>query len=126
MAGALSMLRVKIALREEPILILGQISRAVSDLYAAAAFSSDGRDVSDFASAMKIHAYRAGLYVRAVGKNPPSRYADALDLCLEADRRMKSGLGGSGGYAPLERLICSLAALSGGAANAGSARRGGR
>ena len=64
--------------------ISGQISRAISDLYAAAAFSSDGRDVSDYAAAMKMHSYKAGLNYRAVGKNPPSRYAEALNLCLEA------------------------------------------
>ena len=123
MAGALSLLRVKMALREEPVLILGQISRAISDLYAAAAFSSDGRDVSDYAAAMKMHSYKAGLNYRAVGKNPPARYAEALNLCLEADRRLKTGLAGSAsGYAPIERLICSLTTLG----NAVPARRGGR
>ena len=123
MAGALSLLRVKMALREEPVLILGQISRAISDLYAAAAFSSDGRDVSDYAAAMKMHSYKAGLNYRAVGKNPPSRYAEALNLCLEADRRLKTGLAGSAsGYAPIERLICSLTTLG----SAVPARRGGR
>ena len=140
MAGALNLLRIKMALREEPLLILGQISRAISDLYAAAAFSSDGRDVSDYAAAMKMHSYKAGLTYRAVGKNPPSRYAEALNLCLEADRRMKSGLAGSsgsGGYAPIERLICSLTSLgsaSSGKVSSGNAysgniysgRRGGR
>ena len=119
----MSLLRVKMALREEPVLILGQISRAISDLYAAAAFSSDGRDVSDYAAAMKMHSYKAGLNYRAVGKNPPSRYAEALNLCLEADRRLKTGLAGSAsGYAPIERLICSLTTLG----NAVPARRGGR
>ena len=119
MAGALNLLRIKMALHEEPLLILGQISRAISDLYAAAAFSADGRDASDYASAMKMHSYRAGLCYRAVGKNPPSRYADALNLCLEADRRLKSGLSGaSDNYAPIERLICSLTSPG--------TRRGGR
>ena len=143
MAGALNLLRIKMALREEPLLILGQISRAISDLYAAAAFSSEGRDVSDYAAAMKMHSYKAGLTYRAVGKNPPSRYAEALNLCLEADRRMKSGMAGSsgstgsGGYAPIERLICSLTSLgsaSSGKVSSGNAypgntysgRRGGR
>lgn len=111
MAGALSLLRVKMAKREEPLLIMGQIARSVSDLYAAAAFSADGRDLSDFAAAMKMNAYRAGLCYRAAAKTSPARYADALELCLAADRRLKSGLGGSSdSYAPIERLICSLAA----------------
>lgn len=110
MAGALSLLRVKMAKREEPLLILGQIARSVSDLYAAAAFSADGRDLSDFAAAMKMNAYRAGLYYKAAARTSPARYADALELCLAADRRLKSGLGGSSdNYAPIERLICSLA-----------------
>ncbi len=110
MAGALSLLRVKMAKREEPLLIMGQIARSVSDLYAAAAFSADGRDLSDFAAAMKMNAYRAGLCYRAAAKTSPARYADALELCLAVDRRLKSGLGGSSdSYAPIERLICSLA-----------------
>ena len=111
MAGALSLLRVKMAKREEPLLIMGQIARSVSDLYAAAAFSADGRDLSDFTAAMKMNAYRAGLCYRAAAKTSPARYADALELCLAADRRLKSGMGGSSdSYAPIERLICSLAA----------------
>ena len=85
-----------------------RISRAFSDLYAAACFSADGRDVTDFGTSMKMHAYRAGLCWRAAAKNPPERYAAALSLCLEADRLLKSGAGGSGNYAPIERLICAL------------------
>ncbi|MBE6725412.1 MAG: hypothetical protein E7576_09525 [Ruminococcaceae bacterium] len=120
MAGALRILRIKMSLREDPLLILGQISRAFSDLYAAACFSADGRDVSDFAAAMKMHVYRAGLVFRAASKNPPERYADALALCLEADRRLKSGAAGSSGYAPIERLICALAAGTSGTAGTGA------
>ena len=131
MAGALRILRIKMALREEPLLILGQISRAISDLYAAACFSADGRDVSDFSAAMKMHAYRAGLVYRAASRNSPDRYAAALTLCLEADRRLKSGAAGSSGasssaYAPIERLICALAAGSSGAESRGGTPGKGR
>lgn len=124
MAGALNLLRIKMAKREDPLLILGQISRAFSDLYAAAAFSADGRDAGDFSIAMKMHAYRAGLVYRAAAKHSPARYAEALSLCLEADRRLKSSAGGGSGgsYAPIERLICALAASS--APPSVSARRG--
>ena len=111
MAGALRFLRVKMNRREEPVFLLGQISRAFSDLCAASAFAEDGRDAADFAAAMKMNEYRARLCFRAASKVPSARFAAAVGLCLEADRQLKTGAGGygSGNYAPLERLICSLA-----------------
>ena len=114
MAGALRFLRVKMNRREEPVYLLGQISRAFSDLCAASAFAEDGRDVSDFAASMKMNEWRAKLCFRAAAKVPPARWAAAMGLCLEADRQLKTGAGGYGGpsgnYAPIERLICALAA----------------
>ncbi len=121
-AGALRYLRIKMANREDPSMILGQISRAFTDLYAAACFAADGRDASDFAKTMKMNEWRAKICYRAASKVSPGRYAEAIRLCLEADRQLKSragggstGIGGggsaasgSGVYAPIERLVCLL------------------
>ena len=115
MGGALRFLRVKMNRKEEPVMILGQVSKAFSDLYAAASFSSDGRDASDLAFSLKMNEWRAKLCFRAAAKIPPARYAAALRLCLDADRQLKSGVGGGMGsynYAPVERLICALGSLN--------------
>ena len=102
-AGALSCLQVKMRRREEPIYILGQITRVFSDMCAARAFIDDGRDKTDFEKSMKMQSYRAGLYYRAAGYVSTDYLAYAMERCREADRTLKSGVGG---YMPIERLIC--------------------
>ena len=89
--------------REEPIYILGQITRVFSDMCAARAFIDDGRDKTDFEKSMKMQSYRAGLYYRAAGYVSTDYLAYAMERCREADRTLKSGVGG---YMPIERLIC--------------------
>ena len=102
-AGALSQLHIKVKMREEPIFVLGQISRAFSDMSIARAFIDDGRDVSDFIATTKMANYRANNAYRAANTVSPSYLAYAMDLCREADVLIKSGVSG---YLPLERLIC--------------------
>jgi len=101
--GALLCLDEKIRRKEEPILVLSQITRTFCDLACAARFTADGRNAADFAKSMKIHSYRAELYCRAVRGIPPAVFDDAVAACAEADRLIKtSGLG----YIAIERLIC--------------------
>lgn len=102
-SGALASLKIKIKKREEPIVVLGQISRTISDMCSARAFIDDGRDKSDFASAMKMNEYRAGKCYRAAGGVSAADLALASSMCRDADRLLKSG---AGGYMPIERLIC--------------------
>ena len=130
-AGALRYLRIKMANREEPSLVLGQISRAFTDLYAAACFAADGRDAADFAKTMKMNEWRAKICYRTASKVAPERYAEAVRLCLEADRQLKSragggsaGFGGTETYAPIERLVCLLAPSASAASSASSASSG--
>lgn len=102
--GALLCLDEKIRRKEEPILILSQITRAFCDLAAAARFAADGRDKADFAKAMKMHAYKAELYFRAVRNIPAAVFDGAVSNCAEADRLIKTS---TLGYIAIERLICS-------------------
>lgn len=101
--GALACLGVKMRLREAPIFVLSQVTRAFADLAAASAFLADGREKSDFARSMKIHEYRAGMYFRAVQGIAPAVFGEIMELCTAADRQMKSGVSD---YTALERLIC--------------------
>ncbi len=101
-AGALQNLNIKMRKREDPIIVLAQITKTFADLSLAAAFIADGRDKSDYVRTTKMNDYRAGLYYRAASLASPEYFARAMERCCEADRRVKNGAG----YAAIERLIC--------------------
>ncbi len=105
-AAALECLGVKKRKKEEPIFLLTQITKVFSDLACAAAFILDGREKNDYAKAMKMHEYKAGLYFRAAKSAPFEFFADIMQKCSDADLAMKTGAGG-GDYSVIERLICS-------------------
>ena len=96
-------LGVKIRLRSDPYILLGQITKTFTDLAAASAYICDGRDVSEFAKELKIHEFRAKLYYKAAKNAPYDYFRRAVDLCLTADRNMKTT--GTRGYGEIERLI---------------------
>lgn len=109
-AGALSALAVKMRRREDPILVLAGVSRALCELAAASAFIADGREKEDFARSMKIHEYKAGLAMRSARLRSPEFFSRAARLCEEADLAMKTS---QAGYAAIERLICACALAEG-------------
>ena len=102
-AGALSCLQIKIHMREEPIYVLGQVTKVFSDMCTARAFIDDGRDKNDYARQMKLGDYPASLRYRAAMNQSAESLSRAVELCRNADRMMKTG---GGGYMPIERLIC--------------------
>ncbi len=104
--AAYETLALRIRRKEEPILLLAQITRVYMDLAAAAAFREDGRDKKDFAQAMKMHEYKAGLYYKAAAGYDAAYFTNALDRCLETDYAMKTS--GGDGYQLLERLVGTL------------------
>ena len=89
--------------REEPIMIMGLVSKTIADMLAASIYASSGLTVAEVAKKLKIHEYKATLYLRAAG-NDPSATEAALRRCLEADRQLKSTMHD---FTPIERLICS-------------------
>ncbi len=101
--GALLCLDEKIRRREEPTIILAQVTRAFCDLAAASRFMADGRDKNDFAKSMKFHTYKAELYYKAARGIPTATFDNAVSACAEADRQLKSS---PLGYIAIERLIC--------------------
>lgn len=104
-AGALECLGVKKRRRDDPIYVMGQISKVFCDLAAAAVYISEGRDKADFSREMKIHSYKAGLYMNAARLLPQAYFVKALEECAKCDILLKST---NLGYAAVERLICSL------------------
>ncbi len=101
-AEALRNLNLKMRKREDPIIVLSQITKAFADLSTAAAFIADGRDKSDYARTMKMNEYRAGLYYRAAKLADIEYFSRAMERCCDADRQVKLGAG----YSAIERLIC--------------------
>ena len=101
--AALDALAVKIRKREEPIIVLSQITRVFCDLAAAAHALEDGISNAEFARLMKMHSYKAGLYLSAARSRPTAFFDRAVVRCAEANRKIKST---PLGYEVIERLIC--------------------
>ena len=101
--AALDALAVKMRRREEPIVVLSQITRVFCDLAAAAHALEEGMSSAEFAKIMKMHSYKAGLYLNAARTRPADYFDRAAARCAEADRKIKST---PLGYAVIERLIC--------------------
>lgn len=108
-ASALDALSVKMRKKEEPVFLLSQIVRVFTDLCTASLFISDGREKNDYASAVKMHEYKAGLYYRAAKLKSPEFFVYAAEVCANADRALKSGGAAGDGYGVIEQLICTLA-----------------
>lgn len=103
--AALSALDVYRKRREEPIVVLASLSRVMCDLLAVASLAEAGAEKADIARAMKMHEYKAALYMRSAASFGSARLAAAVRRCREADRLTKSA---SMGYIPLERFVCTI------------------
>ena len=102
---ALSVLYIYKSHRESAIGVLASVSKCICDMMAVSYLVRDGANKSDVASKMKMHEYRAGLYMQAVAGSPPERLLAAANRCREADLKLKST---TLDYIALERLICTI------------------
>lgn len=106
---ALKVLQYSKQQREEPVRVMAQIVRSFCDMLAVAALVEEGADAAAVASKMKMHSYRASLYVCAVRDKGVRRIAAALERCREADIQLKTT---RLDYIALERFICTIPAKS--------------
>ena len=102
--SALDCLRNAKGRGENPIKLLASVSAVFCDMAAIAHLASGGADKYAIASALKIHEYRVGLYMKACAGIRPEALDRTVAMCAEADVKMKTS---SSGYIPLERLICA-------------------
>lgn len=102
--------------KEEPIALLATLSRVMSDLLTVATLQAEGAERADVARALKMHEYKAGLYMKSAAGFGVPRITAALNRCLAADRLMKSA---SMGYIPLERFVCTIPMGNPGGKNGG-------
>ncbi len=92
--------------RVEPLYILSEVSRVVCDLLAVRTLSDGGQTSAEIASALKMHEYRVGLYLKQARKTDTDLLQSAVSACQTADRALKRAA--TDGYGVIERLICSL------------------
>jgi DNA polymerase-3 subunit delta len=92
--------------RVEPLFILSEVSRVVCDLLAIRTMADGGQTALEIGSALKMHEYRVGLYLKQSRKTDLSLLQNAVTAAEAADRALKRSA--ADGYGVIERLICTL------------------
>ncbi|MCQ2430480.1 MAG: DNA polymerase III subunit delta [Clostridia bacterium] len=105
-SDALSILRDLKLRRVEPLYILSEVSRVVVGMTTARTLADSGKTTAEISSALRMHEYQVGLYLRAGRDRDPSLLRTAAVAVQEADLSLKRSA--ADGYQILERLICSL------------------
>ncbi len=102
---ALRILKVKKDEKEEPVVLLSQVSAVVYDLIAIKLMLNAGLSGEEIMTALNKKAYPVKLYSEASSKYEVSYLEKALHGVLEVDAKCKSGYGG---YGAIETFVCSL------------------
>lgn len=89
--GAYRKLSDLVRRRVDPMMILGQISRLISDLVSVSCLLEEGTPPSGVASLLGMNEYKAGLYVKSVGRRRPEQFRALLKECREMDLASKRG-----------------------------------
>lgn len=90
--------------RQEPIFIIGEISRTVCDMLTIAVLRSEGLTQREISASTGIHEYKVGVILRTLPQEEMCRRM--LERCRAADLEIKTFR--SDGYAVLEKLICTI------------------
>jgi DNA polymerase-3 subunit delta len=105
---ALAILKEQERRRERPEVLLSGISRVICDLAAVRALSDAGVSSAGIASRLRMHEYKAGLYVRSAARCEAAELERLVGRCYEADLLIKSTPVDS--YTVLDRLAVETAA----------------
>ena len=89
--GAYRKLSDLVRRRVDPMVVLGQVSRLISDLASVACLLEEGTPPSGVASTLGMNEYRAKLYIGCVGKRRPEQFRELLAQCREMDLASKRG-----------------------------------
>lgn len=77
--------------RVDPMMILGQISRLISDLVSVSCLLEEGTPASSIASILGMNEYKAGLYVKSANRRRPEQFRALLAECKAMDLASKRG-----------------------------------
>lgn len=100
---ALNILRELKMRREDPIIIMGEITKTVCDMTSVSALKADGLTSGEISRILNIHEYRISLILQNKLKTDVCK--NMLKRCKEADLEIKSS---RDGYSALEKLICTI------------------
>ena len=89
--------------RVEPQAILAMLERTYSDLTSVALLIDEGRGSADIESIMKLHPFKAKLYINSAKRIGSERLSRALSELCKIDAASKSG--GTAGYGPIEMFV---------------------
>lgn len=103
-AGALESLGRAKKRGENPIRLMAAVSAVICDMAAVSRLAAAGADKREISGKLKMHEYKAMLYMRGTAGISSDDIRRAVAMCVETDLKMKST---SLGFIPLERLICS-------------------
>ena len=106
-ADALAILADLKLRRVEPLFVLGEVSRVVSNLYAVRTLADGGRTPAEIGAAMGgMHEYAVGLLLKEARRLEPERLRRMLAVTAEADLSLKRSA--ADGYGVIERIICGM------------------
>lgn len=104
---ALKVLNLSKKMQMKPPAVLAGVIRSICEMTEVSCIISEGGTAETVAAKMKMHPYRASLYVKAVKELSPERLFAAANRCREADLKLKTT---KLDYIALERLICTIPA----------------
>ncbi len=87
----LAVLNVAREQREEPIAVLARLARIYLDMILVKTASDAAHPPKEIAKIMKMKDFRITKYLASISKVPLSVLENAIRLCYETDRAMKSG-----------------------------------
>lgn len=93
--------------KEKPLDILGTVSKLCSELLQVRVLRDAGMTPPEIASKLKMHEYTLSLRLKSAGSRPIEALEKAVELCRDADRKMKSTRLDS--YRLIELLILEMA-----------------
>lgn len=92
--------------RVQPLFVLGEISGVISYLALMKPLLEEGLPLSEIGALLKIKSeYKVRMYANACAGKSQKKLRRAVELCAEADRKLKSSYSG---YGPIEQLIGTL------------------
>lgn len=95
--------------KERPEIAFGEIVSMASNMYTVKVLSDSGMSKEEIAGKTGIHQYRVGLFQAAANKRGVKRLANLIELCRDADEKIKSTPVDS--YIVIERLVIEMCAV---------------
>lgn len=92
--------------RIDPLIVMGEISKSISDMALVKALCTEGLPPAEIGALVGIKSdYKTRLYISACATKSPKKLRRAVELCADADRMLKSSYQG---YLAIEQVICTL------------------